>query len=443
MNLLDNSLCLAWNYIMQIINDRRLRERIDFSFKKIIENLGASLPNIFSKNKELVGFYRLMHNPRVKSLDWISLVRKKTVESFKKNEIILILSDSSNFKTMKSLLKKIDGKMEKFLGHFCLAISNDKIPSIYGLVGAYFWRGISFTTHPERWLKQAKATNNIAQKVIHVMDREGDKLYLLECFVKEGIRFVIRNKHNRKLYKSDKKLKDIFSSIPFLKTKLKTTVSRRNGSFLSNQKTHPPREARIASLSVQSVMGAEFPSSDKKNPKEIVRLNYVRVIERNPPEGVEPVEWILTTSEDVSTQEGALEVVEIYRKRWIIEEFFKALKKTGCKVEEKRFRTPESWENFITFSSTMATKILTLRTLERKPNSVPLEEILSKNELFVAKRMGREFKMIIRSTKGFLKLIASIGGHKPSNGKVGWQILLRGFLQFQFMAMALGSQIFK
>ena len=190
-------------------------------------------------------------------------------------------------------------------------------------------------------------------------------------------------------------------------------------------------------------MGAEFPSSDKKNPKEIVRLNYVRVIERNPPEGVEPVEWILTTSEDVSTQEGALEVVEIYRKRWIIEEFFKALKKTGCKVEEKRFRTPESWENFITFSSTMATKILTLRTLERKPNSVPLEEILSKNELFVAKRMGREFKMIIRSTKGFLKLIASIGGHKPSNGKVGWQILLRGFLQFQFMAMALGSQIFK
>ena len=196
MNLLDNSLCLAWNYIMQIINDRRLRERIDFSFKKIIENLGASLPNIFSKNKELVGFYRLMHNPRVKSLDWISLVRKKTVESFKKNEIILILSDSSNFKTMKSLLKKIDGKMEKFLGHFCLAISNDKIPSIYGLVGAYFWRGISFTTHPERWLKQAKATNNIAQKVIHVMDREGDKLYLLECFVKEGIRFVIRNKHN-------------------------------------------------------------------------------------------------------------------------------------------------------------------------------------------------------------------------------------------------------
>ena len=118
-------------------------------------------------------------------------------------------------------------------------------------------------------------------------DREGDKLYLLECFVKEGIRFVIRNKHNRKLYKSDKKLKDIFSSIPFLKTKLKAIVSKREGSFLSDKKnsdkknsdkkTHPPREARIASLSVQSVMGAEFPSSDKKNPKEIVQLNYLNL----------------------------------------------------------------------------------------------------------------------------------------------------------------------
>ena len=82
MNLLDNSLCLAWNYIMQIINDRRLRERIDFSFKKIIENLGVSLPNIFSRNKELVGFYRLMHNPRVKSLDWINLVRQKNCREF-------------------------------------------------------------------------------------------------------------------------------------------------------------------------------------------------------------------------------------------------------------------------------------------------------------------------------------------------------------------------
>ena len=41
---------------------------------------------------------------------------------------------------------------------------------------------------------------------------------------------------------------------------------------------------------------------------------------------MEPVDWLLLTSEPIDTDEQILEVVDIYRARWLIEEYFSALK---------------------------------------------------------------------------------------------------------------------
>ena len=50
----------------------------------------------------------------------------------------------------------------------------------------------------------------------------------------------------------------------------------------------------------------------------------VRVVELDPPEGVEPIEWILLTSEAVESFEQACERVDWNACRWIIEEWHKA-----------------------------------------------------------------------------------------------------------------------
>ena len=61
-------------------------------------------------------------------------------------------------------------------------------------------------------------------------------------------------------------------------------------------------------------------------------VNVVHVLEPEPPTGDVPVEWFLLTSLPVATPKQIAYVVDCYRARWMIEEYFKALK-TGCQYE--------------------------------------------------------------------------------------------------------------
>jgi hypothetical protein len=80
-----------------------------------------------------------------------------------------------------------------------------------------------------------------------------------------------------------------------------------------------------------------------------VTLNLVRVQEVNVPEGDEPIEWRLWTSLPIDTAEQICEVVDAYRGRWVVEEFFKALK-TGCAFEERQLQSRESLLNALASS---------------------------------------------------------------------------------------------
>ena len=51
--------------------------------------------------------------------------------------------------------------------------------------------------------------------------------------------------------------------------------------------------------------------------------------EKNPPAGEAPLEWRLITTEPIASREQVVQILEWYRTRWLIEEFFKCLK-TGC-----------------------------------------------------------------------------------------------------------------
>ena len=55
----------------------------------------------------------------------------------------------------------------------------------------------------------------------------------------------------------------------------------------------------------------------------------MHVFELGPPAGAPAVEWLLLTTLPVDTPEALAFVVDSYRARWVIEEYFKALK-TGC-----------------------------------------------------------------------------------------------------------------
>ena len=78
-----------------------------------------------------------------------------------------------------------------------------------------------------------------------------------------------------------------------------------------------------------------------KTPAERLTVNVVDVFEPQPPLDEEPIAWTLLTSQPIDTVEQQIAIVDIYRARWLIEEFFKAVK-TGCDYEAKQLESKET-----------------------------------------------------------------------------------------------------
>lgn len=74
---------------------------------------------------------------------------------------------------------------------------------------------------------------------------------------------------------------------------------------------------------------------------ESISLSLVEVIELTPPAGVEPVRWRLLTSHDVAAAAAAWQIVDWYRQRWIIEQFFRVLKTQGFQIEDSQIASAD------------------------------------------------------------------------------------------------------
>jgi hypothetical protein len=89
-------------------------------------------------------------------------------------------------------------------------------------------------------------------------------------------------------------------------------------------------------------------------------MMVVWVREVDPPEGVEPIDWVLYTSLPVETFDEAMVVVGYYEKRWLIEEWHKVLK-TGLRVEHRQLKTSERLEAMMGLMSVVAVRLFQLQ----------------------------------------------------------------------------------
>jgi hypothetical protein len=96
------------------------------------------------------------------------------------------------------------------------------------------------------------------------------------------------------------------------------------------------RRSRQAEVEVRAAEVALRPPwrPDRKLPAIAVRAVLVREV--HPPEGEEPVQWLLLTSLPIGDADEVRQVVQYYCVRWMIEVFFRVLK-SGCRVEERQF----------------------------------------------------------------------------------------------------------
>jgi len=161
-------------------------------------------------------------------------------------------------------------------------------------------------------------------------------------------------------------------------------------------------------------------------------LTLVEVRETDAPQGCKPLHWLVWTTEPVRNKTQALDVIDIYRKRWKIEEVHLALK-SGCRIEDVRFHTAERIAKAIALYSPVAVRIVQLRDLARAEPEAPCTQALSENEWRALWTFIHKSPPAKRARPPTLRQavlwIGRLGGHlgRKGDGMPGVRTLWRGW----------------
>jgi hypothetical protein len=118
-------------------------------------------------------------------------------------------------------------------------------------------------------------------------------------------------------------------------------------------------------------------------------------------------------------------VVQAYRTRWIIEEFFKALK-TGCAMEDRELESLHTLTNVLALCIPIAYQLLAVRHLARTNPAAPAADVFTPTQIEI---LQAKTKLGPNPTalQG-LEAVAYLGSHfDPFSKKMpGWRVLSRG-----------------
>jgi hypothetical protein len=135
---------------------------------------------------------------------------------------------------------------------------------------------------------------------------------------------------------------------------------------------------------------------------------------------------MLITNEPTETVAQIFAVVDSYRARWVIEEYFKALK-TGCAFEKNQLESRRTILNYLAVLAPVAWQLLLLRSLARDAPSSPADAALSKVQIEVLKAVAKKPLSPEPTVEEAFLAVAALGGHLKRNGPPGWQTLGKGF----------------
>lgn len=301
-----------------------------------------------------IGFGRLLRNPRVGVAQIIAGWSEETAPAAAGRHALAIQDTSEiHFRTTESHRRGL-GLIGKGVGrglllHPMIAVDAASGECL-GRVGGSVW------TRPEpetvdksskkrnqqrlldekearHWIETAQAAKPVlaaAAMVTMIADREAD-LYPLWALVPNGHVHVLgRVYHDRKLAEGGT-LTTAARNWPVLGTRRLTIRERGDRPARAAE-----LELRTGSVTLLRPRGIRGPSLPQQ-----VALTLIELSEPNPPAGAKAITWRLLTTHAVADAGVAWQVVDWYRKRWVIEQFFRTLKKQGLQIENSQVETAD------------------------------------------------------------------------------------------------------
>jgi hypothetical protein len=248
-----------------------------------------------------------------------------------------------------------------------------------------------------------------------------------------GRHFIIRSKYNRHCLRGHTGEKATKLHVLARKTKAV-------GKYELEVPAAHGQPSRKAVMEFSFTAARMVPSRQKRgeHSNEPLAIWIVRAWERNPPAGVEQLEWFLITNVPLSDAAAAKLVITWYECRWIIEEYHKALK-TGCSIEDMQFTYQSRLEPMIALLSVVALTLLTLRDASRRPDAktTPATKVIAQEYVNVLSAWRHGDDRPDWTVHEFFLALARLGGHqnRRKDKQPGWIVLWRGWTALELLVV--------
>jgi len=434
--------------------DERLRKRA----VKIASVLAAHPGPAFTKAFEMWGqakaAYRFVENQRVTARHLMQPMQEQTAQVCAGRDVVLLIQDTTTVVSDQPKHRDAMGPVNQskavgMLLHSCLATTRDGLA--LGVVSARIWtrqekmpRGQSahdnkpvLEKESARWIETAKESHNAiaAQcppekrpRLIHVCDREGDIHEFFETVAALSDSAVVRCCQNRRVQVGDE------TSLSHEAVARKTPLAHLS-LVVPRSANQSVRNALVEVRAQRQILQPGQEGRRAKN-RQPLALNLVEIREIRPPEGCAPLLWRLWTAERADTLADILAVLEIYKRRWRIEDMHLILK-SGCRVEKMQFDQPATLQKALALYLPVAARILHLRDSARLTPDACCTQAFSDIEWRVLwtliQKVPPSAAQQPPSLREAIGYVGRLGGHlgRKSDGPPGVRTLWSGLQDLQ------------
>lgn len=427
------------------LGDRRRTRRAVKYAAQAAADPDSSTPQQAEKWSDLKAAYRLCDAEDVTFRSLAEPHWKLTRASFAGRRHVLLVDDTAdvcfnNRKPIAGMGMITHSESQGFLLHSSLAVDADS-REVLGLAAQVIrHRRRVKKQHARQRLKRKDRESRMWGDVIdmvgasdeviytHVCDRGADNFEVYCHLVQQRSKWVIRTAQlTRAVLDAEgerRQIKELLGSLPLA------------GTYELKLRARPKQPARTALLEVRFTsitmprpgMTSDFVKACgiREIPMYLVEVREVMPAGMQKwPRNFKPLHWVLCTAHEVTTFSQAWDVIEMYERRYIVEEYHKALK-TGCSLESRQHETAERLEAVTGVLAVVAVRLLQLKTVAQRDPQRPAREVVPGKWVTMLSTVR---KRPITTVRQFFREMAGLGGFlaRKSDGEPGWMTLWRGF----------------
>lgn len=423
---------------LQLGDKRRVKRLIQLT-DRLAAQPRASIPGALAGWAETKAAYRLLSNDHVDAIEILTCHASKSEVRAQAHPVVLCLQDTTelDFTSQPSIagLGRLSYEAQHGMYlHPTLMVTPDG--QALGVMDAWMWaRKPKDNSEPDikesvRWKEGYGIVADMAERVsgtrfVYIGDRESDIRELMNEARRRDYAadYLVRSKHNRNLTDGNKLW-------------LKVAQQQPVGEIEFMLEANGDRKARKV-VQTLYVLCVTLP---KQKDEPELEVTAILAREENPPAGATAIEWRLLTNRKVDDLEQAAEMVNWYRRRWLIEIFFRIFK-SGCKVEARQLTSMERLERLLVIFLIIAWRILHVVTLGQECPNLPCDVVFDPEEWQAAWIVKHRSKPPVAPPKlgEMVRLIASFGGflERKSDGVPGSKAIWEGMEKVRHYAVGI------